>query len=142
MPQWRDGVTDLGPPAAWDGPAYAAACEDTYGVTPRPGWATTEWGGRRLGALTNVVWTNGDLDPWSGTGVTAASAAAGADLAPTALVVPVPGGAHHLDLMFSHPGDTPGVLAARDATRAAMRAWVAEARGRRGVGAGRVDVQK
>ena len=130
MPQWRDGVADLGPPSPWDGGAYAAACQGAYGVTPRPAWATTEWGGRRLGSLTNVVWTNGDLDPWSGTGVTEAAVAAGADLSPSAAVVLVPGGAHHLDLMFGHPGDTPGVLAARETTRGHMRAWVAEARGR------------
>jgi lysosomal Pro-X carboxypeptidase len=133
MPMWRDGVADLGPAAPWDGDAFGAACLATYGVTPRPEWAAIQWGGRRLDGLTNVAFTNGDLDPWSGTGVTGASAAAaGLDRqSPTLAVVPVPGGAHHLDLMFSTPADPPAVTAARATTREHMRRWVTEARGRR-----------
>lgn len=45
------------------------ACQQRWGVTPRPGWATTEWGGRRIGAASNIVFSNGLLDPWHGGGV-------------------------------------------------------------------------
>ena len=39
-------------------------CQQQWGVTPRPLWATVEWGGRRIQAASNIVFTNGLLDPW------------------------------------------------------------------------------
>ncbi len=33
-------------------------------MTPRPLWATVEWGGRRIESASNIVFTNGLLDPW------------------------------------------------------------------------------
>ena len=38
----------------------------------------------------------------------------------------IPNGAHHIDLMFSNPADTPDILAARAVERGQMRKWVQE----------------
>ena len=38
----------------------------------------------------------------------------------------IPDGAHHLDLMFSHPNDPPSVRAARAFELASIRRWVSE----------------
>ena len=67
------------------------ACQNQWGVTPRPYWATVEWGGRKLDSLTNVIFSNGDYDPWSGGGVLDS-------LSDSIIAVPVDGGAHHLDV--------------------------------------------
>ena len=58
-----------------------------------------------------------------------------ANLSDSVVAVLIPEGAHHLDLMFSHPLDPPSVTAARAAQRAHMRAWVDQA-ARRGAGGG------
>ncbi|KAF0689353.1 hypothetical protein As57867_019115, partial [Aphanomyces stellatus] len=77
--------------------AAAAACEAQWNVTLRPLWANTVYGGHAaLRASSNIVFTNGNLDPWSGMGVLD-------DVNPTVVAITVEGGAHHLDLMFSHP---------------------------------------
>ena len=57
----------------WNAPfnetAELAACMSQWGVSPRVHWANTEWGGKRLTGLSNVVFSNGLLDPWHGGGV-------------------------------------------------------------------------
>jgi hypothetical protein len=42
----------------------AQACKLQFGTQQRGDWARIEWGGRRLDSLTNVVFSNGLLDPW------------------------------------------------------------------------------
>ena len=33
-------------------------------MTPRPMWATVEWGGKRIETASNIVFSNGLFDPW------------------------------------------------------------------------------
>ena len=35
-------------------------------MTPRPMWATVEWGGKRIETASNIVFSNGLFDPWCG----------------------------------------------------------------------------
>ena len=53
--------------------------------------ASFRWGGRKLDALTNVVFSNGLFDPWSGGGVLKS-------LSDSVVSVIIPEGAHHLDV--------------------------------------------
>ncbi len=39
-------------------------CQQQWGVTPRPMWPTVAWGGKRIETASNIVFTNGLLDPW------------------------------------------------------------------------------
>lgn len=48
----------------------------------------------------------------------------------TLVAVVIPEGAHHLDLMFSHPLDPPSVLAARSTQLSNIRRWIAQAAAR------------
>jgi lysosomal Pro-X carboxypeptidase len=51
-------------PQPFDVDATVKGCQDTYGVTPRFYHAEVEWGGRRIEAASNIVFSNGLLDPW------------------------------------------------------------------------------
>jgi len=39
-------------------------CQQQWGVTPRPMWPTVAWGGKRIETASNIVFSNGLLDPW------------------------------------------------------------------------------
>ncbi len=83
-------------------------------------WILCSFGGRKLGSLSNVVFSNGLYDPWHGGGVLH-------NLSDTVTAVIIPEGGHHLDLMFSHPLDPPSVIQARDMQRRSIQQWVDEA---------------
>ena len=75
----------------------------------RPALANTMYGGRSLEAATNIVFSNGLLDPWSSGGVLKPVGGT------TALIIPE--GAHHLDLRASNPKDPVSVVDARKKER-------------------------
>ena len=66
------------------------------------------------------MFTNGLLDPWSAYGFTT-------NISDHLLVLVLPNGAHHVDLMFSNPGDTSDITEARVTTMARVKEWVMEA---------------
>lgn len=105
--------------SAWD--PGDELCEATWGVTPRPEWARVALGGKRLQGASNIVFSNGLLDPWHGGGVLS-------NLSDSVLAVLLPSGAHHIDLMFSDPQDDlyPDIGWARQFEREQMARWVAE----------------
>ncbi|KAG7392971.1 hypothetical protein PHYPSEUDO_013459 [Phytophthora pseudosyringae] len=120
MPMGSDGVNDVYPPLAVNQSADDAACFEQWGVHLKPRWAQTEFGGlKALRAASNIVFSNGNFDPWSGLSVLES-------LSPSVVAVPVPGGAHHLDLFFSHPLDPPAVMEARQTELQYIRQWIHE----------------
>lgn len=137
MPFSKDGVRDMFWPSPWDADAATQACLDQFGVAPDPLYSSREWGGKRIASLgssssssssstlTNVVFSNGLLDPWHGGGVLDA---AGFDA--SVAVVLIAEGGHHVDLFFEDGADPRSVKEAREVERQHMRRWVAEARGR------------
>ena len=103
-------------------------------------WLDAYFGRKQL-ATSNVVFSNGLLDPWSSAGVFGDDA----PLAPgpyggplvqnisveldlMALILPL--GAHHLDLMFMDDNDPPDATNARAVEWDALDRWFAAAAGR------------
>ena len=105
--------------SSWD--VRSQGCERSWGVTPRPEWASVALGGKRITGTSNIVFSNGLLDPWHGGGVLT-------NLSDSLLAILLPSGAHHIDLMFSDPEDKhyPDIGWARDFERAQIARWVAE----------------
>ncbi|GMF11283.1 unnamed protein product [Phytophthora lilii] len=120
QPQNVDGVNDMFWPVPWNFTADNENCKSEWGIAIRPLWATTQYGGRKaLKAASNIVFSNGNYDPWSGTGVLQ-------NYSESVVALSVEGGAHHLDLMFSNKLDTPSVLAVREAEKEHMHKWARE----------------
>ena len=87
------------------------------GVVQRPGWIAATSAFTSASSASHVIFSNGEYDPWRSGGVLR-------NLSSTLVAVEVPGGAHHLDLMFANPKDPAPVRAARDAELALLREWL------------------
>lgn len=53
----------------WDPQMEMEKCWDEHGVKTRPFWGLQQWGGKQIQGASNIVFSNGDLDPWSAGGV-------------------------------------------------------------------------
>lgn len=83
-------------------------------------WMDEYYGGLHISAASNIVFSNGLLDPWSSGGVLR-------NLSTSAVALILPNGAHHLDLMFPTPADPPDAVAARRTEELHIRKWISEA---------------
>jgi len=105
---------DLFYPDPWSLEAEIEWCQQYFDdgttsvkVTPQPLWVSQQYGSNQdWGTASNIVFTNGNLDPWHGGGVLH-------DLSPTVTAIFMEGAAHHLDLRSSNPLDPPSVVDAR-----------------------------
>ncbi|EDO36007.1 predicted protein, partial [Nematostella vectensis] len=119
MPMCSDGVNDMFKPVKWDFEAFAESCQGSYGVKPRQYWVEVQYGGRDISAHSNIIFSNGLLDPWFAGGVTKS-------LSPSLVAVLVEEGAHHLDLRHSNPADPPSLIKARQTEKEYLHRWISE----------------
>uniref|UniRef100_V9KNU6 Lysosomal Pro-X carboxypeptidase n=3 Tax=Callorhinchus milii TaxID=7868 RepID=V9KNU6_CALMI len=117
MPICADGINDMFEPAKWDFPAFSEDCYKTWGIRPRPDWIATNYGGKNISSHTNIVFSNGDLDPWSAGGVRKS-------ISDTLVAITITDGAHHLDLRSKNPKDPPSVQKARTQEIQYMKKWI------------------
>ncbi|KDO34307.1 hypothetical protein SPRG_19121 [Saprolegnia parasitica CBS 223.65] len=115
---YAGGDDDMFPPQRHNETADAMRCLQTWGVQLRPFGAHTMYGGRAgLEAATNLVLTNGDMDPWSHSGVLQS-------LAPSVVAVRIPKGTHQSDLYFHDATDSDDLKSARSVVRAHVQHWL------------------
>ncbi|XP_069325255.1 lysosomal Pro-X carboxypeptidase [Eulemur rufifrons] len=117
MPFCTNGIDDMFEPHLWNLKEFSDDCFNQWGVRPRPSWITTLYGGKNISSHTNIVFSNGELDPWSGGGVTK-------DITDTLVAITIPEGAHHLDLRASNALDPRSVLLARTLEVKHMKKWI------------------
>ncbi|KFO30489.1 lysosomal Pro-X carboxypeptidase isoform X1 [Fukomys damarensis] len=117
MPFCANGVDDMFEPFLWNLKQFSDECFNQWGVRPRPSWITTLYGGRNISSHSNIIFSNGDLDPWSGGGVTK-------DISDTLVAITIPEGAHHLDLRANNAYDPASVLSARSLEVRHMKQWI------------------
>jgi len=123
MPIGSNGTSDMFLPQPFDLNAFDEYCHNTWGVIPRPNWVIDYYGGNPISSGpnfvgSNIVWSNGRLDPWSGGGVRQ-------DVSDTVAVF-IQDGAHHLDLRAPNPQDPPSVTAARKIEEQFVQKWINE----------------
>ncbi|XP_002737003.2 lysosomal Pro-X carboxypeptidase-like [Saccoglossus kowalevskii] len=121
MPSCSDGVHDMFPPNKWNFDDFVKECQNTWGVTPRADWIVTHYGGKAITASSNIIFSNGELDPWSGGGVLHS-------LSETLIAIVIKDGAHHLDLRSKDKGDPQSVIDARNQEKYHITKWIQQAR--------------
>lgn len=117
MPMCSDGENDMFENESWDFNKYTEKCVKTWGVQPQGRLAISEYGGKNIYAASNIVFSNGLLDPWSAGGVLH-------NISRSVLAIIIPDGAHHLDLRGSHKSDPTSVIQTRNFHRQNILNWI------------------
>ncbi|KZV29914.1 lysosomal Pro-X carboxypeptidase [Dorcoceras hygrometricum] len=99
-------------------------CLENYHVKPRPTWITTEFGGHGFKKAlkdfgSNIIFSNGLLDPWSGGSVLE-------DVSDTIVALVTEKGAHHLDLRPATADDPDWLVEQREAEVDLIQDWLDE----------------
>ncbi|TDH14681.1 hypothetical protein EPR50_G00023240 [Perca flavescens] len=124
MPMCTDGVHDMFEPEEWNLQAFSDECNAMFGVRPRADWAGTVYGAKDIASHSNIIFSNGGLDPWSAGGVTY-------NITDSLVSILIPDGAHHLDLRYSNDQDPPSVRTARVLEVMYFREWIKRAKNTR-----------
>lgn len=120
MPICSNGISDMFEIQPWDFQAWSDYCFAQWKVRPRSEWQYIEFGGKTLADFrshSNIVFTNGDLDPWSSGGVNSTITSR----LPSILIS---GGAHHLDLRAANKNDPQSVIDARTQIVQLIHQWI------------------
>ena len=101
-----NGETDMFPKLPWTDEQRDAYCSKLYPIQSRHDWFATNYWGSHVWTSSNIIWSNGLLDPWHTAGVLESS-----QLDLPAVILDL--GAHHLDLRASRDQDPISVTNAR-----------------------------
>ena len=118
-----DGSSDMFWPLPQNFSFAVEHCKRAWGVELDQ--STSEWISiahdiPRFRYTTNIVFSSGDLDPWSSAGILQSPAPER-----SLISLNITGGAHHLDLMFANANDPPSVLQARSVELSMINRWIA-----------------
>lgn len=123
FPMCSNGKTDMFEVQAWDNITYNQDCMTNYKVSPKWEWPVINYGGSLddLKYHSNIIFSNGDLDPWSSGGVLET-------INEKLPAIIIKNGAHHLDLRSANAKDPESVIEARKLEIKYIQQWIDEYR--------------
>nr|XP_039263867.1 lysosomal Pro-X carboxypeptidase-like [Styela clava] len=117
MPFCADGFNDMFKPAKWTIEDFTKECQKKFGTTPRPVWPILQFGGRDWSQESNIIFSNGKLDPWSVGGILESQNE-------KILILSIANAAHHLDLRHKNDLDPKSVQIARHQEMETIANWL------------------
>eukprot|EP01112_Ceratiomyxa_fruticulosa_P018662 TRINITY_DN600_c0_g1_i4.p1 TRINITY_DN600_c0_g1~~TRINITY_DN600_c0_g1_i4.p1 ORF type:complete len:246 (+),score=48.20 TRINITY_DN600_c0_g1_i4:158-895(+) len=118
FPISSNGVQDMFPPAPFNLTSLTEYCVQAWGVTPRANWIPTFFG-THIQEASYIIFTNGDLDPWSSGGQLKT-------VSNNVVAIFMDNSAHHLDLRLPNVNDPPAVTAGRALIVKLLSQWITE----------------
>ena len=118
----KGGDNDMLFESEWDSQATIAWCNNEYDIAVDvKGPASRKYGGRNIyKAMSNIVFSNGNMDPWYPGGVLTSES-------DSLVNVMIDAAGHHLDLMFSNSDDPQSVIDARNIEIGHIQNWISQA---------------
>ena len=121
MPSGSNNETDMFPVLPFTSQQRDEYCNKTWQVTPNTEWTKLSYWGKDLKYTSNIVFSNGLLDPWHRGGVLES-------LSDTLIAIPIKDSAHHLDLRATNQLDPPSVIKARQQEMDIIHKWMQNTR--------------
>lgn len=103
----------------WNFKKEVEKCKTKFHIEPKLNDITLRYGGQNLRDTSNIIFSNGLLDPWSGGGVLQSDN-------DKIYIIIIPEGAHHLDLRSSNSKDPASVVQARNTESEIIGKWIQE----------------
>jgi len=118
----KGGSNDMLYASEWNVEDTISWCNMQYEIeVDEKGPASRKYGGRNVyKAMSNIVFSNGDMDPWMPGGVVTKQSE-------SVVNIMIEAAGHHLDLMFSNSADPQSVVDARNVEIEHIEKWISEA---------------
>ncbi|GAU48315.1 hypothetical protein TSUD_405330 [Trifolium subterraneum] len=118
------GKSSLFPPKPFNFTSFAAQCKKDYGVSPRPHWVTTYYGGQNIKLVlkrfaSNIIFSNGLRDPYSSGGVLN-------NLSDSLIALSTVNGSHAMDLDPANENDPEWLVDQRKKEVDIIHGWITE----------------
>lgn len=124
MPMSSSRKSSMFPPYEYNYSSFQVDCLKNFGVKPRPKQITTVFGGhnihlelRKFGS--NIIFSNGLLDPWSGGSVLQ-------NISKSIVSLVTEEGAHHIDLRASTENDPDWLVEQRATEVKLIQGWISD----------------
>ncbi|KAI3936842.1 hypothetical protein MKW92_026666 [Papaver armeniacum] len=122
MPMSSSKHNSMFPAYDYNYSSFQDQCYKDYAVKPRNRWITTEFGGHDLKTTlktfgSNIIFSNGLLDPWSGGSVLQ-------NVSETVIALVTKLGAHHIDLRAATNEDPDWLLEQRTSEINVIKEWI------------------
>ena len=118
----KGGDNDMFWESEWSAQDTILWCNQQYDINVDiKGPASRKYGGRNIyKSMSNIVFSNGDMDPWMGGGVLTQQSE-------SLVNILIESAGHHLDLMFSNSNDPQSVIDARNIEIENIEKWIRQA---------------